>query len=295
MKLKELLNWEVIEKPIMLTNGKLITNGKALVRSDNDKVLEVVNSNFVPFENKELFHLINQIAEKENINESDIRIVENDIGNKISVILNLDFNYSVRDDVVSNQLLVQNSHGGFASLSFGFGNLVMSCSNGMVIFNKNLGYKIYHNKYLKSKSNLISNNIESIKRNIISFKEFSNKIADKTIKNREGIILDAINYATNVDLSITIEQYINKYRNFKDEDILYYKWDQSNILREALHYEMNNKGDNYWGLLNGFTYYTNHKAKPINPSVFLTYGYGKVVNDLALKYIQQKLNLNYLN
>ena len=106
-----------------------------------------------------------------NINESNIRIVENDIGNKISVILNLDFNYSVRDDVVSNQLLVQNSHGGFASLSFGFGNLVMSCSNGMVIFNKNLGYKIYHNKYIKSKSDLISNNIESIKRNRIKIKD----------------------------------------------------------------------------------------------------------------------------
>ena len=289
--LKELLKWEVIEKPISLTNGKPIHNGKALIRSDNEEVLEVVNSKFIPFKNKELYQLILQIAEKEKINESDIRILENKNGNKISIKLDLNFNYSVRDDVVSNQLLIQNSHGGFASLSFGFGNLVYSCSNGLIVFDKKLGYKIYHNKYMNSSLDHMMLNIEAVKRNIIKFKKFSNQIADKTIHNREGIIHDAINYVTNVDLRNTQDQYINKYKNYKDEEILYFKWDQSEKLRKSLHYEMNNKGDNYWGLLNGFTYFTNHVADTRDPGVFLMYGYGKIINDKALKYIQQKLSL----
>jgi len=294
MELEKLLEWDVVQKPIMLEDGKKIVNGKALVRSDNDKVLEVVNSNFVPFTNKQLYELVNKIADSENIQKSNIKIIESEIGKKISVILDLDFDYLVKDDVVRNQLLVQNSHGGFTTLNFGFGNLVMSCSNGMVIFDKRAGFKIYHNKdiHMFYDLNMIINLIRSIKIKILDFKEFSIKIAEKTIKNREGIIRDAIKYITGVDLNITLEQYIDRFKHLKDLNILKYKWYQSKTLERYIHFEMDRKGDNYWGLLNGFTYYTNHEneSQPeFSRNFFITYGYGKIINDRAVRYIKQKI------
>ena len=87
-----------------------------------------------------------------------------------------------------------------------------------------------------------------------------------------------------------MDQYINKFKHLKEAYLLEYKWNESIRLEKAIHLEMDNKGDNYWGLLNGFTYYTNHMANPVDKSIFLTYGYGKIINDKAIKYIKQKIN-----
>ena len=277
MQLQKQLNWEVLEKSLMLENGQAVHNGKALVRSDNNRVLEVVNSNFNPLKNSELINIIKIIAEKEKLSENDIKIIETNEGQKISVIVNLDYNMSVGNDKVANQLLIQNSHGGFTSLKLGFGTLVASCSNGMVIFNKNIDHKIYHNQFLKFEIERLLNNVEYVKTNIRKFNEFSNEIIEKKIDDRQKIILEAINHVANVDLSISKEEYLKNYKPQYDKNIALYKWNSAGLMRESILSEMNYKGDNYWGLLNGFTYYNTHRVNVKNRNNFNLNGFGLVI------------------
>lgn len=59
------LDWEVLEIPLSAErNGKSINTGrKALVRSSDDSVLDVVSSNWHPVQNEEAFSFFNQFTE----------------------------------------------------------------------------------------------------------------------------------------------------------------------------------------------------------------------------------------
>jgi hypothetical protein len=289
MKLKEILDWEVEEKKLYLEDGTEISEGKALVRSDNNSVIEVVSSGYRPFKNEDLIDLITAVAEKENLTDSDIEIIETRDGQKINAIIDLNFNLKVKDDIVGNRIVIQNSHGGYSSLKFGFGNLVLSCTNGLIVFKEHVKYTINHNKYLNYGTKQLFNNVENIKHEIKLFNDFSNFIAENPIEDREKLIIDAINHVTNVDLSISREQFLEKFRFNKYRNL---KWETAEKIKYAIHREMNAKGDNYWGLLNGFTYYTSHMADTENKDAFLLDGYGKIITDKAIRFIKKQLVIN---
>ena len=289
MKLKEKLNWEVEEKKLYLKDGTAIMEGKALVRSDNDQILQVVSGGYHPFKNEDMIDLITTIADKENLTDSDIKIIETRDGQKINAIIDLNFNLKVKDDIVGNRIVIQNSHGGYSSLKFGFGNLVLSCTNGLIVFKENINYTVHHNKYLDYGIKQMFNNVENIKQEMKNFNDFSNFIAENSIDDREKLIIDAINHVTNVDLSISREQFLEKFRFNRYRNL---KWETAEKIEYAIHREMNAKGDNYWGLLNGFTYYTSHMANTENKYAFLLDGYGKIISDKAIQFIKKQLVIN---
>jgi len=289
MKLQELLNWEVKEKKLYLEDGTAIEEGKALVRSDNDQILQVVSRGYHPFKNEDMMNLITTVADKENLTDSNIKIIETRDGQKINAIIDLNFNLKVKDDIVGNRIVIQNSHGGFSSLKFGFGNLVLSCSNGLIIFNKKQSYSINHNKFLDYNTKQLSLNVDNVKQQMKDFNDFSNFIAEYSINDREKLIRQAIHHVTNVDLSIGKEQFLEKFRFNKYRNL---KWQTAEDIKRAINLEMNTKGDNYWGLLNGFTYYNSHLAKTYNHNAFLMDGYGKIISDKAIHFIKKQLVIN---
>jgi len=289
MKLQELLNWEVKEKKLYLEDGTAIEEGKALVRSDNDQILQVVSSDYHSFKNEEMIKLITTIADKENLADSNIQIIESKNGQKINATIDLNFNLKVKDDIVGNRIVIQNSHGGYSSLKIGFGNLVLSCSNGLIIFNKKQSYSINHNKFLDYNTKQLFLNVDNVKQQMKDFNDFSNFIAEYSINDREKLIRQAIHHVTNVDISIGREQFLEKFRFNKYRNL---KWQTAEDIKRAIHLEMNTKGDNYWGLLNGFTYYNSHLAKTYNHNAFLMDGYGKIISDKAIHFIKKQLVIN---
>lgn len=138
------LDWEPIEKPIFvgepLTPGELVgypksqpielPGWKAVVRSDNDKVLHVHKDSYEIFPNAELGPLVDAL-----LDESDVQVETMgslDEGRKVWVLVRLREPFQVPGDPAGatlSYLAVQNSHDGSAALRAQRTQIRIVCAN----------------------------------------------------------------------------------------------------------------------------------------------------------------------
>jgi hypothetical protein len=239
------LDWNVrIEKTFTESGIELDRIG--LVREDTNEVLGVHSNGYVPYQNTQLIELLDRVSSLTGLEIH--RGGEFGGGRKVFIQLKSN-DLRLGNDRVEGFVTGVNSFDGSTSLAFGNSNLTISCQNTFFSAYRNLE-KIRHTKNMNIKIDEICRGVDTlvaeeqeifntIKR--MSETQFSQETKDRVIKS----LFD-------IDMDINV-------RGFHDEERL-----STNVKNKLsrLYIDMNGelqeKGDNVWGLFSGVTKYTTH-------------------------------------
>ena len=235
------LNWTV-EKQQLVTTSNILTDSFAVVRTDNNSVLGVVKEGYHLHQNSEKLEILTKIAGDNNWKLGNTFCIKG--GKRVAIQIEIE-PANIGDDTVKRFLTVLDSHDGSTSLSFGYSNTVMSCQNQFYKFYKSNEVRIRHTKSMSFKiENVIKGLLQAKELENESLKVFTNWVSTPVSKElATDMILSQLDIDSIADMSkLSINKQI-----------------QVDSLRDVVKSEMAYKGQNKWGLFNGFTYYANHK------------------------------------
>jgi hypothetical protein len=239
------LNWNVRTETTQTESGIILPN-IALVREDTNEILGVHSTNYVPYQNEQLMELLDRVS---NYTGLDIHRGGMFGGGK-KVFIQLKSNdLRLGNDRIEGFVTGVNSFDGTTSLAFGNSNLTISCQNTFFAAYKNLE-KVRHTKNMVHRVDEICRGIDGIVQEEqqmfdtikkMSETRFSQETKDRVIKSLFDIDMDIqlVNYHNEDGLSTNVKNKLSR---------MYI--DMSGELQE--------KGDNVWGLFSGVTKYTTH-------------------------------------
>ena len=239
------LNWNVRTETTQTESGIILPN-IALVREDTNEILGVHSTNYVPYQNEQLMELLDRVS---NYTGLDIHRGGMFGGGK-KVFIQLKSNdLRLGNDRIEGFVTGVNSFDGTTSLAFGNSNLTISCQNTFFAAYKNLE-KVRHTKNMVHRVDEICRGIDGIVQEEqqmfdtikkMSETRFSQETKDRVIKSLFDIDMDIqlVNYHNENGLSTNVKNKLSR---------MYI--DMGGELQE--------KGDNVWGLFSGVTKYTTH-------------------------------------
>jgi len=268
------LDWNVrIEKTF--TESGIGLDRIGLVREDNNTILGVHSEGYVPYQNEQLVDLLQRVSSLTGLEIH--RGGEFGGGKKVFIQLKSN-DLKLGNDRVEGFVTGVNSFDGSTSLAFGNSNVTISCQNTFFSAYRNLE-KIRHTKNMNIRIDEICRGVDvlvqeeqqmfdTIKK--MSETRFSEETRDRVIKS----LFD-------IDMDINV-------RGFHGEDRL-----STNVKNKLsrLYIDMNGelqeKGDNVWGLFSGVTKYTTHSLSKNDNTENKMFGlYGnrerKIFNDLSV-------------
>lgn len=237
------LNWDVVKVPITTNSIDIELSGihidkQALVREDNKKVLGIMGTSYQPFQNSEMFELVQKLAHANNREITNGGMFGG--GKKVYMQIKTQ-NLSIGADTVEGYITVLNSFDGSTSLAFGNTNKTISCSNLFHGAYKQLNTRIRHTVSMRL---IIEDYLHDY---------------DQIMKN-EKAMFDTIKRLSEQELRRSdIEAMEQRFFNIKDYNNLSTR--KSNLLenfRLAVANEVEEKGANLWGAFSGLTKYTTH-------------------------------------
>jgi hypothetical protein len=238
------LNWLVNEEKLLTENGLAIDGYKALVRNDNQSVLSIMSDSYYPFQNYELVELLDKVS-----NQTGLEVVRGGSfkdGRRVWVQLKSG-DLRLGNDKIEGYLTGINSFDGSTSLAFGPSNVTISCMNTFFSAFKSLETKIRHTKNMTIKVDEFCRSIEGLLEEEQVLFENIKKLSNEsfTDKIKDSVIRNLFNIKPEVDINDD-EQTTT---NLKNKLSKFYV---------DLDGEINQKGNNMWGLFSGVTKYTTH-------------------------------------
>jgi hypothetical protein len=238
------LNWSVLQESIVTMSGIEIENKKALVRSDTQKVLEVMSNDYYPYQNYELLDLLDKVSGRTGLEIHTGGSFKE--GARVYVQLKSN-DLRLGNDIVEGYLTGINSFDGSTSLAFGPSNVTISCQNKFFAAFREIQSKIRHTKNMVIRIDEICRGLENV---VAEEKVIFDDIMKLSETRFDDIIKDRV---TRSLFNIKPEV------NLRDEDAI------SSVTRNKmsrffidLNGELQQKGDNMWGLFSGVTKYTTH-------------------------------------
>ena len=267
------LNWTVRQEELQTISGISIPNKKAIVRDDNNTIVGVHSDGYQPYQNHELMDLLHQVSGRTGLEIH--RGGDFKGGGRIYVQLKGN-DLKLGNDRIEGYLTGVNSFDGSTSLSFGHSNTTISCMNTFFRVMKGLQHKVRHTKSMSLK-------VEDICRSL--------DIVLEEEKETFRIITQLSETRTNLSLR---EKVTRKLFGLKPEFDLYDSSQlstrtQNNLSRFYidLNGELQQKGDNMWGLFSGVTKYTTHSySKNDNTEAKLFGGIGQVEQEIFSDLMQ---------
>jgi|688.fasta_scaffold69161_3 hypothetical protein len=240
------LNWKVNKEPIQTVSGILIPEKVALVRDDNQKCLGIHTDNYVPYQNEELLDLLFKISQQTGLELHTGGSFKD--GQRVYFQLKSE-NLVLHNDVIEGFISGFNSFDGRTSLAFGNSNTTVSCQNTFYRAYRDVDTKLRHSATMKPKIEEILRKIDvllveeqstfqTIQRlgNFRMTQEVRDLVIRKLFEIKREERLDSPDFSTNK---------LNRMSKFYVD----------------LNGEINQKGDNLWGLFSGVTKYTTHGMK----------------------------------
>lgn len=270
------LNWTAEKLPLSAwtkeENPKeIVTDSYGVFRNDNYECLGVCKDRYEIFQNKELVHTILDAADGMNLEVKSGGSLQG--GRKIflQVVLPTD---TIGNSEIKRYLTALNSHDGSASIGFGTTNTVVFCTNTFHQAFKDV-QKIRHTS---SYSERVKEAVESIKMSIQgesllmdSFK----RMADHKVED-DKFVIDLVAKVLNVN---------------PNEKASTRKENQVRQMAQDIRTDINQHGNNLWGVFNGITRYTNHSQVKSEKSLEnVMVGQGAKMNELAFKEIMAQVN-----
>ncbi len=255
------LNWKVRTEGLQTSSGIIIPDKIGIVREDDKTILGIHSNGYVPYQNEQMMELLFKVSQQTGLDVHRGGMFGG--GRKVFVQLKSN-DLTLGTDRIEGYVTGINSFDGSTSLSFGPSSKTISCQNTFFGVYKDLNSKVRHTKNMELKIDDICRQIEGVvqeEKNVFnSIIQMSETRFDDVIKDR--VIKSLFNIDKNVDI--------------KDVDSL------SNITQNKLskfyvdlNGELQEKGDNIWGLFSGVTKYTTHsmgKGDNSENKMFGTYG-----------------------
>ena len=257
------LNWDVQEKVIHYDNN-IVPNRKALVRTDNQKLLAVLSNAYELFSNNDLKNLCKDI---ERYTEYRLnRFVELSGGKKVLAFLeNIDLQ-SINRTPVQEFLVIGNSFDGSSALFVGYNSHMIRCENQFTD-----STRIFSSKHVKG----MKGSDFTVQDVLSHFKQQKRATLRKFEKMEQTIVSDR-----------EINRLIKLLLGENDHEIIRPKEQK---LRASIRREMDYFGNNAWGLFNGVTHYTSNIINNGNNTFGNVSGSSQRMNNQAMRFLK---NLN---
>jgi phage/plasmid-like protein (TIGR03299 family) len=256
------LNWTVRQENVVTESNLPIIGHTAIVRDDNNSVLSVMSDGYYPYQNHELIELLDRVS-----GMTGLEIVKGGHfkgGRRVFVQLKSD-DLKLGNDRIEGYLTGINSFDGSTSLAFGPSNITISCMNTFFAAFREMDTKIRHTRNMTIKVDEVCRGLEKLKdeeqRIFENIKQLSETRFDDVIKDR--VTKTLFNVKQEVDLNDD-EQTSTRLKN------------KLSTFYIDLNGELQQKGDNLWGLFSGVTKYTTHSlSKDDNTEAKMFDVYGK--------------------
>ena len=241
------LDWSVRTEGLVTTSG-LETDKIAVIRNDTNKIIGTHGSDYFPYQNSEMWELLNRLVETDGELTIHKGGIFND-GRKVYIQLksaDLDINYGTMKDTVKGFITGVNSFDGSTSFGFGNSNITISCQNKFWASYRQLT-KVRHTKNMVLRIEDILKDIQKSKQDEQIIFENIKRMSETrfTEKQKEETIKTLFNLHKDVDL-LSYNEVSTRTKN----NIERFYIDLQN--------EINEKGDSVWGLFSGVTKYTTH-------------------------------------
>jgi hypothetical protein len=267
------LDWNVRSEETQTVSG-IKLDKVALVREDTNQILGVHSNGYATYQNSQLADLLQKVSSSTGL---DIHR-GGEFGGGKKVFIQLKSNdLKLGNDKVEGFVTGINSFDGSTSLAFGNSNLTISCTNTFFAAMKNLS-KVRHTKNMELRIDEICRGVDMLvdeeQKMFSKIKEMSETRYDKSLTDRITKKL------FDIDMDISLENYLMK------DDLSTAKKNKVSRFYIDLNGELQQKGDNLWGLFSGVTKYTTHslsKNDNTENKMFGTYGNRErvIFNDLA--------------
>ena len=266
------LNWNVRTESIQTESGITIKDKIALVREDTNDIVGVHSDGYRPFQNQELFELLDKVS-----NMTGLELTKGGCfkeGRRVYVQMK-SADLRLGTDLIKGYLTGINSFDGSTSLAFGPSNVTISCMNSFFAAFKQLNTKVRHTKNMVIRIDEICKGLEGVlEQEQVMFGDIK-RMADTRFDDviKESVTRQLFGIKPEVDL----------YDNYAISTNLRNKMSRFYI---DLNGEIQEKGDNMWGLFSGVTKYTTHslsKGDNTEAKMFDIYGdrEKKIFSDLV--------------
>ena len=273
------LDFEIIKEPFIYpTDATLKTDYYGLRNGKTGETLNSVKAGYTVSQNRELVEGIVNTLSKYN---GEINVAKGGAlhgGRRVYLQLEIAGESKVGDDIVKRYITIIDSNDGTTGLSVGVGTLTMSCSNEFYKFYKSGMLKLRHTQSLEYKIKELPKLIDLALVNSIKLVETFQRWTTTPVT--EKIAHDLVKELLGTNRLATEEELLK---------LPVKKVNTMNALYLHIQREMNNKGDNLWGLHSGVTSWTTHaKQHPKRENGHkesLTVGTNYKVADKAFKFI----------
>ena len=241
------LNWKVKQEGIQTSSGIILPDHLAIVREDTNDVLSVRSDSYHPYQNEQLIELLDRVS-----NQTGLLIHRGgSFKNGARVYVQLKSNdLRLGNDKIEGYLTGINSFDGSTSLAFGPSNVTISCMNTFFASFRQIDTKVRHTSGMQIK-------IDDICRRLEGAVQEERNMFDRIVELSETRFDDLIKERV-VRKLFDVKPEIN----LRDEDALSTrKFNQISKFYVDLNGELQQKGDNMWGLFSGVTKYTTHSIK----------------------------------
>jgi len=278
------LDWDVAKVPLYYQHkgAECLSPYYSIVRQDNGLPLGTCTNDYGCAQNSEIFECMKSICDT-----NDLIIVNAGTfkdGKKVFFQLQLPSEEGIGRDRVKKYIFALSSHDGKGSLAFGINNRVMSCQN---LFNKFMDHAQFKFRHIMS----ITEKMQEMEKVVKEYYKQEKEIY-RVFRTMEATPINIGSDA--VEDLIT---HLFNSTNLPVAELSKRRLNQMDVLRASVDAEMNNKGQTFWGLFNGVTYYANHlknvpkRLTGREESIFMGDGYEKMnaAYDFISKY---KIQLN---
>jgi len=279
------LNFNISKRPLQDADGN--PSGYCGLFNDNlNKCIYTCKSGYHVSQNKDVVKMIIKGTEKfgDDLIVTKAGAINN--GKKVFLQLLIKGDSKVGNDTIKRYITLIDSNDGSTSLGLGIGDLTMSCQNQFFKFYNASDLKIRHSKTLEDKIKQIPMLIETALgkslQQIKLYQEFESTAITLDLANQMvRHLLGVDRTASTLELSEMSTRATNKM------DALY----------DCIESEIQDKGENAWGLFSGVTKFTTHQLSA--PKRFngreetLLVGGGYKFNQKALEFCTKQVELVY--
>jgi hypothetical protein len=278
-ELQTTLDWDINLEPVII-NNKIDSGKRAIIRTDSDEILGIVGKNYKPVTNQELMEFTNVLTKS---GEFELKGFDELHQGKIVLAFLKNTNPYLTINGCENEeyMFIGNSFDGSKRFHIGTASNLLRCSNQ---FTSTL--KVYSKKHNSGLD--IS---ETVAKDII-----------QTYKAKKAVLYESFNGMETVRVDETVvDRLIKEIYNMLGHDSKAMKqkdWKESpsmQILKQSIDKEINDLGNNAFGLFNGVTWYTTHEMRTADSMNSQINGTASLINQKAFRFCNNlKRNAKHL-
>lgn len=243
------LDFEVEKVPYFYnSDGTQIVSEKvsSLIRKDNGKELGYCGKRYTPIQNKVVFDFVSKLFENETEIE-EVHSFEDGATNMIFSNVLSDLEFTQENDRVEKRIFATFQHTAGFSVKFGISEQVISCANVFPFLMKKSNFRVTHDSLYNTKLDAGKQLFANIRKENEEVNQFYQELVENELGNYSSDYTDGI-----------IKSVLDIPQKTKIDDLSTRTKNKINAMVGSVERELASKGNNFWGLFNGITYYVNH-------------------------------------